>query len=148
MPGFTNLSAVMVPSPLSLSCCSWQGCPCSIDSGSNGPSKGLSDISRVGASCEILEELYALLQLFRPCNLYSTNPFDSCIREVGVGGRVRHIMLSNVAIMLCSRHPKNHTLVPKIMLVSDHYARVMLAEMNERYHPNESCNCFQDDCQP
>ena len=31
--------------------------------------------------------------------------------------------------------------MPKIMLVSDHYARVMLAEispMNPRYHPNES----------
>ena len=42
--------------------------------------------------------------------------------------------------------------MPKIMLVSDHYARVMLAEispMNPRYHPNESSkiktqhfNCF------
>ena len=31
--------------------------------------------------------------------------------------------------------------MPKIMLVSDHYARVVLAEispMNPRYHPNES----------
>ena len=31
--------------------------------------------------------------------------------------------------------------MPKIMLVSDHYARVMLAKispMNPRYHPNES----------
>ena len=31
--------------------------------------------------------------------------------------------------------------MPKIMLVSDHYARVMLAEispLNPRYHPNES----------
>ena len=31
--------------------------------------------------------------------------------------------------------------MPKIMLVSDHYARTILAEispMNPRYHPNES----------
>ena len=45
--------------------------------------------------------------------------------------RVRHIMLVNLTIML------------KIMLLSDHYARVMLVEispLNPRYHPNESPN--------
>lgn len=53
--------------------------------------------------------------------------------------RVRHIILVKLIenyAFLC--HPKNRTVVPKIMLLSDHYARVMLVEispLNQRYHP-------------
>ena len=66
--------------------------------------------------------------------------------------RVRHIMLVNLTITLFSvTLAKNRTIKQKIMLVSDHYARVILVDispMNPRYHPNESCcDCCQDDCQ-
>lgn len=55
--------------------------------------------------------------------------------------KVRHITARKFDHNAFHRHPKNRTIVPKIMLVSDHYVRVMLAEilfLNPRYHPNDS----------
>ena len=59
----------------------------------------------------------------------------------GLTNWVRHIMLVNLTIMLFSVTLKIVPLCRKLWLVSDHYARVMLAEispLNPRYHPNES----------
>ena len=51
--------------------------------------------------------------------------------------RVRQIALVNLTIILLSVTLKDRTIMPKIFLVSDHYARVILAEislMNLWYH--------------
>ena len=48
--------------------------------------------------------------------------------------RVRHTILVNLTIMLFSVYPKTCTIMPKIMVVSDHYACVMLAEMMKFAH--------------
>ena len=44
----------------------------------------------------------------------------------GVSGRVRHIMLENLIIMLFKRHFENYIILPKIMPVSADYAKSTL----------------------